>query len=82
MTNSLLRAATIPEVVFAPLHDNTASQRLLRLAKQGKLRPLYRGIYTSNFHHFHLYSSKKQAEAASLPSIFKMLSAQLPARRH
>ena len=50
MTNSLLRAATIPEVVFAPLHDNTASQRLLRLAKQGKLRPLYRGIYTSNFH--------------------------------
>ena len=38
----------LPEVVLTPVNDNTASQRVSRLNKQGLLRPLYRGVYTSN----------------------------------
>ncbi len=41
-------ADVLPEVVFTPENDNAASQRLSRLRQQGLLRPLYRGVYSSN----------------------------------
>lgn len=38
----------LPEVVFVPPGDNAASQRALRLRKQGRLRPLYSGVFSAN----------------------------------
>jgi len=38
----------LPEVVLVPAGDKAASQRASRLHKAGKLRPLYRGVYSSN----------------------------------
>jgi len=40
----------LPEVVFTPANDNSASQRISRMRRQGLLRPLYRGVYSSNLH--------------------------------
>lgn len=41
-------ADALPEVVFTPTNDNAAAQRISRMRQQGLLRPLYRGVYTSN----------------------------------
>ncbi len=41
-------ADVLPEVVFTPPSDNAAAQRISRMRQQGLLRPLYRGVYTSN----------------------------------
>lgn len=38
----------LPEVVLVPAGDKAASQRASRLRKAGKLRPLYRGVYSFN----------------------------------
>lgn len=38
----------LPEVVFTPTGDNAAAQRISRLHRQGRLRQLYRGVYSSN----------------------------------
>jgi hypothetical protein len=37
-----------PEIVFTPANDNAAAQRVSRMRRQGLLRQLYRGVYTSN----------------------------------
>ncbi|MDI1244778.1 MAG: Fic family protein [Rhodoferax sp.] len=39
----------LPEVLFTPADDNAEAQRLVRLRKAGQIKPLYRGVYTSNF---------------------------------
>lgn len=39
---------TMPEILFTSPGDNAAAQRMSRLVKQGLIRPLYRGIYTSS----------------------------------
>lgn len=41
-------ADALPELVFTPANDNAAAQRNSRLRQQGLLRPLYRGVYSSN----------------------------------
>lgn len=38
----------LPEVVLIPQGDNAATQRASRLKQQGRLRVLYRGVYSSN----------------------------------
>ena len=38
---------TLPELVIAPEADPAASRRIRRLAAAGRLRKLYRGVYTS-----------------------------------
>ncbi len=38
----------LPELIFTPANDNAAAQRISRLRQQGRIRPLYRGVYTSN----------------------------------
>jgi hypothetical protein len=38
----------LPEVVLVPAGDQAASQRVSRLRADGKLRMLYRGVYSSN----------------------------------
>ena len=47
---ALLRtsADVLPELVFTPKNDNAAAQRMSRMRQQGRLRQLYRGVYTSN----------------------------------
>ena len=46
--NSRTDPDSLPELVLATRGDNASAQRLSRLRKQGKLRPLYAGIYSSN----------------------------------
>jgi hypothetical protein len=41
-------ADVLPEIVLTPRSDNAAAQRISRMRQQGRLRPLYRGVYTSN----------------------------------
>ncbi len=41
-------ADVLPETIFTPANDNAASQRISRLRQQGRLRQLYRGVYSSN----------------------------------
>jgi len=41
-------ADNLPEVVFTPANDNAAAQQIFRLRRQGVLRPLYRGVHSSN----------------------------------
>ena len=49
MATRLRRLADdVPEVLFARTGDNAEAQRLSRLKKAGQIRPLYRGIYTTN----------------------------------
>lgn len=49
LTPNLRRITDIlPEVLFTPADDNAEAQRLVRLRKAGQIRPLYRGVYTSN----------------------------------
>jgi len=39
---------SLPEVVLVTSGDNALAQRVSRLAKRGRLRQLYRGVYSSN----------------------------------
>lgn len=41
-------ADVLPEIVLTPRSDNAAAQRISRMRQQGRLRPLYRGVYSSN----------------------------------
>ena len=43
-----MSADILPEILFTPLDDNAAAQRMSRLRQQGQIRQLYRGVYTSN----------------------------------
>ena len=38
----------LPEVLVTPADNNAEAQRLVRLRKAGQIKPLYRGVYTSN----------------------------------
>ena len=39
---------TLPEILFSEARDLAQSRRILRMAKNGWLKKLYAGVYTSN----------------------------------
>lgn len=47
-TVQLRTLSDLPEVVLTPADDNAGAKRVSRLRKQGLLRQLYRGVYSSN----------------------------------